>query len=141
MFGCKVCIRQVHDRADGRYVRVQLRSGVVILMASWMFDPLACATMTAGPPRVDWAALIELKRLLIDVRLSKVSSTEAVVVQEDRDEDPQSFGCTAPTPSVELTVRHQATVRIECSGEEQGQADSGANPDAGRRPHGRGARR
>jgi hypothetical protein len=139
MFGHKVCIRQVHDRADGRYVRVQIHRGMVILMASWMLDPLACAAMRTGPPRVDWAALIGLKRLLIDVRLGKVSAAEAAITQEDRNEDSQSFRGAIGLSPAEATVRHHATVRIECRGEEQGPADSGANPNAGRRPHRRGA--
>ena len=39
--------------------------GVVVSMAGWMLDPVICAGMTFGGPRVDLSALIELERLLI----------------------------------------------------------------------------
>src|SRR5580765_4448619 len=112
-FGCKVRIRQVQEWADGRYVRVQIPSGAVVVMASWMFDPLACAAMTLGPPRVDWAALLELKRLLIDVHLNKVSPAEAAIAQEVQNEDSQSFGSAYGLPPIETAVRHRAVVETE----------------------------
>ncbi len=77
-FGWKVRIRQVEERADGRYVRAQDPAGV--LMANWMLDPLACAAMTVGPPRVDFATLIEPDKLPIEARLNKVSSEETANV-------------------------------------------------------------
>jgi len=138
-FGSKVHLRQVQEWADGRYVRVQIPTGAVVLMPSWMLDPLACAAMTAGPPKVDWAALIELKRLLIDVRLNKVSPPEAAIVQEDRNEDSESPNSAARFPSVAAAVRNGASVGTECRGAEQDQGDSGANLDAGRRARRRGA--
>lgn len=55
-------------------------------MASSMLDPLACAAMTVGPPRVDFATLIELDKLLIDARLNKVSSEETTNAQGEHDE-------------------------------------------------------
>ena len=85
-FGRKVRIRQVQERADGRYVRVMGPAGVVVLMAAWMLDPVACAAMTAGPPRVTCAALIELDQLLVDARLNGAPPKGARIVQEKRDE-------------------------------------------------------
>jgi hypothetical protein len=100
-FGRKVRIRQVHRRADGRYVRVQDPAGIVVLMASWMLDPAACAAMTAGPPRVDYATLIELEKLLIDTRLNKVSSGGTTSVQEEHDEVARR-GAGAESPPTDL---------------------------------------
>ena len=40
-------------------------AGVVVSMRGWMLDPVICAGMTFGGPRVDLAALVELQRLLI----------------------------------------------------------------------------
>jgi hypothetical protein len=51
-------------------------------MAAWMLDPVACAAMTVGPPRVAWAALIELDQLLIDARLNRAPPKRARIVQE-----------------------------------------------------------
>jgi hypothetical protein len=48
-------------------VRVEGADGIVVLMATWMLDPVACAMMTVGPPRVDWTALVELRQRLLDV--------------------------------------------------------------------------
>jgi hypothetical protein len=81
-FGRKVRIRQVEERADGQYVRVQNPAGMVVLMPSWMLDPVTCAAMTVGSPRVAWAALIELEKVLTDVRLNEVSSEETTTQEE-----------------------------------------------------------
>jgi hypothetical protein len=40
-------------------------AGIVVSIAGWMLDPVICAGMTTGMPRVDLAALVELERLLI----------------------------------------------------------------------------
>jgi hypothetical protein len=37
----------------------------VVAIAGWMLNPVVCAGMTIGAPRVDLAALVELERLLI----------------------------------------------------------------------------
>jgi hypothetical protein len=65
-------------------------------MASWMFDPLACAAMTLGPPRVDWAAL------------NKVSPAEAAIAQEVPNEDSPSPSSAVGLRPVEAAVRHRA---------------------------------
>jgi hypothetical protein len=140
-FGQKVRIRQVQERADGRYVRVQDPGGIVVLMASWMLDPLLCAAMTVGPPRVDYATLIELGKLLIDARLNKVSSEETTNVQEEHDEIARRGVSAAGSPPAELDVRLPAAGGIEHGGPEQSEPGLGAYLDAGSRPHRRGARR
>lgn len=63
-FGQKVCVRRVERRATGQFLQVLGPTGIVIAMAGWMIDPVACAGMTIGPARVELAALIELKRLV-----------------------------------------------------------------------------
>jgi hypothetical protein len=140
-FRRKVRIRQVQERADGRYVRVTGPAGVVVLMAAWMLDPVPCAAMTVGPPRVAWEALIELDQLLIDARLNRAPPKWARVVQEKRDEDFEDSNGIVESPSVESVVRLEATNGIERDGPGQGHGGIGADPDAGRRPHRRGARR
>lgn len=39
--------------------------GLVVPIVDWMLDPVICAGMSMGAPRLERAALIELKRLLI----------------------------------------------------------------------------
>jgi hypothetical protein len=63
-FGCKVGIRRVAQRATGRFLSVMGPAGVVVTIADWMLDLVICAGMSMGAPRVDRAALVELKRLL-----------------------------------------------------------------------------
>jgi hypothetical protein len=64
-FGRKVDVRRVEQRATGQFLKVQGAAGAVVSIAAWMLDPVVCAGMTMGALRVDLAALVELKRLLI----------------------------------------------------------------------------
>jgi len=66
-FGEKVLVRRVEQRATGQFLKVQGPGGIVVSIAGWMLDPVICAAMTGGPPRVDLAALIELRLLLMGV--------------------------------------------------------------------------
>jgi hypothetical protein len=56
-------VRGVEQRATGQFLKVQGPAGIVISIAGWMLDPVICAAMTVGEPRVDLVALIELSRL------------------------------------------------------------------------------
>ena len=64
-FGRKVLVRRMEQRATGQFLSVQGPAGIVVSIAGWMLDPVICAGMTVGAPRVDLAALVELERLLI----------------------------------------------------------------------------
>jgi hypothetical protein len=116
-------------------------AGIVVLIAAWMLDPVTCTAMTVGPPRVDFATLVELHELLIDARLDKVSSEETTYVQEKHNEVARSAGKVAGSPSAEPRIRLPAAGRIEHGGPGQGEAGLGAYLDARSRPHRRGARR
>ena len=58
-------------------------AGVVVTIADWMLDPVVCAGMPMGTPRVDLAALVELKRLLIGAVNTTHSWSNAGIVQEN----------------------------------------------------------
>jgi hypothetical protein len=64
-FGCKVVIRRIAQRATSRFLSIMGPAGVVVTIADWMLDPVVCAALSEGTPRVDLAALVELKRLLM----------------------------------------------------------------------------
>jgi hypothetical protein len=66
-FGRKVLVRRVEQRATGQFLKVQGPAGIVVSIGGWMLDPVICAAMTLGPPRVDLAALIELRHVLMGV--------------------------------------------------------------------------
>jgi hypothetical protein len=60
----------VAHRATGQFLTVQGPAEIVVSIAGWMFDPVACVRMTIGAPRVDLAALIELEQQLIGKRVA-----------------------------------------------------------------------
>jgi hypothetical protein len=63
-FGRKVLVRRMEQRATGQFLSVQGPAGIVVSIAGWMLDPVICAGMTIGAPRVDLAALVELERAI-----------------------------------------------------------------------------
>jgi len=70
-FRCKVVAHHIARRANGEFVQVRDPVGVLLFVASWMLDPVKCATMTIGAPRVDVATLIELTQVLIGTGKSR----------------------------------------------------------------------
>ena len=98
-FGCKVLVRRVEQRATGQFCRVQGPAGIVVSIAGWMLDPVVCAGMTIGAPRVDLAALIELERLLIRPADPAHSQSDVAIV---RRKAMKSLRLPAATPSRQM---------------------------------------
>jgi hypothetical protein len=46
-------------------MQVEGPTGIIISIAAWMFDPVACARMVVGAPCVDLATLLALKQVLL----------------------------------------------------------------------------
>src|SRR3954454_22686747 len=83
-FGRKVVIRRVTQRATGRFLSILGPAGVVVVtIADWMLDPIVCAALPEGNPRVDLAALLELKRLLMCAADTTHSWGDSEILQED----------------------------------------------------------
>ena len=82
-FGRKVLVRRVEQRATGQFLMVQEPAGIVVSIAGWMLDPVICAAMTIGPPRVDLAALSELRRQLMGVSNPTHSRIDVGIVREE----------------------------------------------------------
>src|SRR6516164_4036071 len=82
-FGRKVVIRRIAQRATGRFLSIMGPAGVVVTIADWMLDPVVCAAMLKGTPRVDLAALVELKRLLMRAADTTHSWGDSGIVRED----------------------------------------------------------
>ena len=59
---------------------------MVIVAAAWILDPVACAGMALGAPRVAVSALDELHRLLIERGFRRSSLDDPIIVQEEQDE-------------------------------------------------------
>ena len=57
--------RQYNElRANGEVVHVEVAPGIVIVVAAWMLDAVACAGMELGAPRASVGALADLHLLL-----------------------------------------------------------------------------
>ena len=85
-------MRRVEQRATGQFLKVQGPAGIVVSIAGWMLDPVICAGMTIGAPRVDLAALIELGRLLMGVSNPHNSRIDVAIVREEGNEVSQVAG-------------------------------------------------
>ena len=64
-------------------------TGVVVSIPGWMVDPLVCADMSIGQPRVDLTALSELKRLVTPTAAPAHSPRETGIAREEADEAAQ----------------------------------------------------
>jgi hypothetical protein len=62
---------------------------VVIVAAAWILDPVACAGMAFGAPRVTVSALVELHQLLIEHGFRRSSQDDPTIVQEEQNEEPE----------------------------------------------------
>src|ERR1700759_5326725 len=87
-FGCKVVIRRIAQRATGRLLSILGPAGVVVTIADWMHDPIVCAAMPKGAPRVDLAALVELKRLLMCAADSTLLGGSGILREDNHDASP-----------------------------------------------------
>jgi hypothetical protein len=72
----------VEQRAIGQYVCAEGQTGIVLTIAGWMFDAVACSKMTVGTPRVDLAALLELRQVLIGAGMPRESPSDNGFVRE-----------------------------------------------------------
>jgi len=137
-FGRKVVIRRIAQRATGRFLSIMGPAGVVVTIADWMLDPVVCAAMLKGTPRVDLAALVELKRLLMRAADTTHSWGDSGIVREDH-HDVSQAAVDDRESADEPAVRRQQIGRNEFRGARQGRLDTGSDPDAGGRPQCRGA--
>ena len=85
-------MRRVEQRATGQFLKVEGPAGIVISIPGWMLDPVICAEMTVGAPRVDLAALSELRHLLAGVCNPTHSRIDGGIVREKGDAVSQVAG-------------------------------------------------
>ena len=76
-------MRRVEQRVTGEFLMVQGPAGIVVSIAGWILDRVICAEMTIGTRRVDLAALIELRRLLMGVSNPTHSRIDVGIVREE----------------------------------------------------------
>jgi hypothetical protein len=112
----------------------------MIVVAAWMLDPVACAGMGFGAPRVAVSALVELHHLLIEGGFRRRSRDDPTIVQEEQDEKPADTGAATRSP----TPAHHSVRRLKASGDEplgpqHSARPAGQPPAGGCRRRGRGA--
>jgi hypothetical protein len=104
-----------------------------------MLDPVVCAGMRLGEPRVAVAALRELHHLLVDRGLRGNSSNDSTIVQGEcdefdlRDHSAAASGAGRDTASEQPGVYFSSTFRDESIAEGASAELSGQPSDVGRR--------
>ena len=98
LYGRRVRRQYSEQRAAGRFVHVEAAPGVVTVVAAWMLDPVACAGMEIGAPRVAVSALVDLHHLLIERGFRRSSRGDPNIVQEEQDEDTRRHRRCRPRP-------------------------------------------
>ena len=134
-------LRQYSERrAAGEVVHIEAGFGVVTVVPAWMLDPVACAGMELGPPRVSAAALAELHDLLTRRGQRRSSPGDPTITREERDVRTQ-----AADPSAAAPAEHAARPREVAGDEPRGApgrgGDAGDPPDGSRGIGHEGARR
>jgi hypothetical protein len=72
--------------------------GNVIVIPTWMLDPIACAGMEIGEPRASLEALIDLAGLLTAQGARESSTTAKAVVEEVPDETANANSARGSAP-------------------------------------------
>ena len=99
LYGRTVRRFYAEKRAGTDVVLVEGEPGAAIVVAAWMLDPLVCASMTIGAPRVSLPALAELHHLLRQHGLRRSFPDDNRVVKEASDEE-----CITAEPGVQVTA-------------------------------------
>ena len=86
LFGRRVRCEGVDQSRNGAVARVEAAPGHVIMISTWMLDPVACVGMAIGEARVSLSALAELAEFLATHRGSVCSSTVSSVLEIPPDE-------------------------------------------------------
>src|SRR5579863_5234544 len=63
-------------RAGARLSYVEAEPGVIVVLPTWMLDPVACNDMTLGEPYAEVGALKDLSQLLVDRGFRRCSAGE-----------------------------------------------------------------
>lgn len=88
----------IDRRKDGSVAHVETAPGNVIVIPTWMLDPIACAGMEIGEPQVSLKALIDLAVLLTAQGARKSSTIARAFVEEVPHEDAEAKPARGPAP-------------------------------------------
>ena len=113
LFGRRLRQHYSEDRRTGRIVHVETAPGVVVALAAWMLDPVACAGMELGPPCVSIPAIVALDDLLTELGLRPSSPCDAIVAEEEHDDRPEDMGAACAVPPTDDDIRFRKAARDE----------------------------
>jgi hypothetical protein len=101
LYGRRLRRQYSETRQSGAVVHVEVAPGVVIVVAAWMLDPVACAGQELGPPHVSLAALRELHELLTAGLSASSSRDDSSIVREKHHDEPadRAIALQAATPA------------------------------------------
>jgi hypothetical protein len=140
LYGRRVRQHRSEQRLAGRYVYLEAAPGVVTVVAAWMLDPVTCAAMAIGAPRVAVSALIDLHHLLIERGFRQSSLDDPNIVQEEQDEEPADVDTAVSGPApAQHAVRFQKASGDEPLGAQDGARRARGPLVGGRRRRGGGA--
>ena len=144
LYGRRVRLRNSEQRSAGRIDYVEESSGVVIIIAAWMLDPVTCINMTLGEPIVTVTALRALHQLLIEHGLRRNSPDNSDIVRVKRDEDfiKESSSKVAVDPATpdQHSVRGSRASRDKPSAAHENTGSSDQSADASRHRRYKGGR-
>lgn len=87
-------------RVTGELVHIEVKPGVVVVLAAWMLDAGICAAMELGPSRASMSALADLHQLLCELGYRR-SFYGAVHTDYEEPHDPPAkitSGAASSTP-------------------------------------------
>jgi hypothetical protein len=127
-------------RAIGHLVFVEAAPGIITVLPEWMLDPVICAGMQLGTPRIAVEALINLQRQLSDGGFRRSSPGDAIIVPEERHEDAVSVDTTGQGPApAQHGLRHRKAAGDQPGRPRRGGGAASPSPDGSRRCRNRGA--
>ncbi|MER8633379.1 hypothetical protein NKH55_27060 [Mesorhizobium opportunistum] len=136
-FGRRLRCENSEERANGRIIHLVVAPGHVITAPAWMIDPVACAAMDLGSPRVSLAALLELHKLLIERRFRR-GSPDGFTIAEAQHENPATPDTISRSRSpTQLAARLAEAERAEFSATDHSDRPARQRTD-GRRRRGNG---
>ena len=99
-------------RANGEVVHVEVAPGIVIVVAAWMLDAVACAGMELGAPRASVDALADLHRSLSQQGLRRSSSGVSHTREERHDPSSQTASTADDVASAATTSSASTEHRV-----------------------------
>ena len=108
LHGCRLHCHPGKRRSGHGVVHVGVAPGIVMVVAAWMLDLVACAGMEVGPPCAAVPALADLHRLLTALGFRTDSQGDSTVALGNSDEASTAERAEATAPDDDGAGRQEA---------------------------------